>query len=331
MAMMHTVRFHEHGSPDVLRYEEVARPEPGPGEALVKIATIGVNYGDVMRRQAPDLYPMPSPLPWTCGGEAVGTVVEVGEGVSPAIIGQRSVVFPGKGCYSDYTVVPVNRIYQIAPALSDAQAIALFVQGLTAAFILSQSARLAPGETVLVQGAAGGVGSMAVQLAKIYGAGLVVGCAGSTEKCRLVESLGADLAVNYNDPDWAEQARVFTGGSGVDVVFEMTGGKVAEDSLGLLKMFGRSVVFGHTSGKALAIDMGKLPQQNLSVTGFYLRPYLDIGTLVVDTLAEFAEYVASGRLKVQLGGSFPLSQAAEAHRQLESRATIGKLVLTPDD
>ncbi|MEQ6332684.1 zinc-binding dehydrogenase [Sphingobium sp. MK2] len=330
MAKMNTVRFHEHGPPEVLRYEQVERPVPGPGEALVRISTIGVNYGDVMRRQAPDLYPMPSPLPWTCGGEAVGTVVEVGEGISPTILGQRSVVFPGKGCYSDYTVVPINRVYGISSELSDAQAIALFVQGLTAAFILRHSARLAPGEAVLVQGAAGGVGSLAVQLAKIQGAGLVIGCAGSAEKCRLVESLGADLAVNYTDPDWAEQVRAFTGGAGVDVVLEMTGGKVAEDSLGLLRMFGRSVVFGHTSGGALAIDMGMLPQRNLSVIGFYMRPYLDIGTLVADTLAEFADHVASGRLQVQLGGSFPLSRAADAHRQLESRSTTGKLVLIPD-
>jgi NADPH:quinone reductase len=331
MATMNTVRFHEHGTPDVLRYEEVARPEPGPGQALVKISTIGVNYGDVMRRQAPDLYPMPSPLPWTCGGEAVGTIVEVGEGVSPDIIGQRSVVFPGLGCYSDYTVVATNRIYKIAPALSDAQAIALFVQGLTAAFILRQSARLAPGETVLVQGAAGGVGSLAVQLAKIYGAGPVIGCAGSAEKCRLVEGLGADFAVNYTDPHWPDQVREFTKGQGVDVVLEMTGGKVAEECMKLLKMFGRSIVFGHTSGKALAVDMGKLPQQNLSVIGFYLRPYLDIGTMAADTLAEFADYVASGRLEVQLAGSFPLSRAADAHRLLESRSTVGKLVLVPDN
>jgi NADPH:quinone reductase len=331
MATMHTVRFHEHGSPEVLRYEEVTRPEPGPGEALVKISAIGVNYADVMRRQSPDLYPMPSPLPWTCGGEAVGTIVEVGEGVPTDIIGQRSVVFPGKGCYSDYTVVPQNRIYKIAPELSDAQAIALFVQGLTAALILSQSARLAPGETVLVQGAAGGVGSLAVQLAKIYGAGPVIGCAGSTEKCRLVESLGADLGVNYTDPTWADQVREFTGGQGVDVVLEMTGGKVAEDSLRLLKGFGRSIVFGHTSGKALSVNMGDLPQNNISVTGFYLRPYLDKGTLAADTLAEFADYVAVGRLSVQLGGSFPLSRAADAHRQLESRSTTGKLVLVPDN
>jgi NADPH:quinone reductase len=331
MPMMHTVRFHEHGAPDVLRYEEVERPVPGEGEVLVKISTIGVNYADVMRRQAPDLYPMPSPLPWTCGGEAVGVVTEVGAGVSPEIIGQRSVVFPGKGCYSDYTVVPLNRVYQIAPALNDAQAIALFVQGLTAALILRESARMKPGEAVLVQGAAGGVGSLAVQLAKIYGAGPVIGCAGSAEKCRLVEGLGADLAVNYTDPSWPDQVREFTGGQGVDIVMEMTGGQVAEDSLRLLKMFGRSVVFGHTSGKALAVEMGKLPQQNLSVIGFYLRPYLDLGTLAVDTLAEFAEFVAAGRLKVQLGGSFPLSRAADAHRQLEGRSTTGKLVMVPDN
>jgi NADPH:quinone reductase len=331
MPTMHTVRFHEHGSPDVLRYEEVPRPQAAAGQALVKISTTGVNYGDVMRRQSVDLYPMPSPLPWTCGSEAVGIVVEVGEGVSPDIIGQRSLVFPGQGCYSEYTTVPANRIYPIAPALSDGQALALFGQGLTAAFILRHSARLAAGETVLVQGAAGGVGSLAVQLAKIYGAGLVIGCAGSDEKCRRVEGLGADLCVNYTDPTWPDQVREFTGGRGVDVVMEMTGGKVAEESLRLLAMFGRSVVFGHTSGRALTVDSGALPQQNRAVIGFYLRPYLDIGTLVVDTLAEFGRFVEAGRLKVQLAGRFPLSQAADAHRALESRATVGKVLLIPGE
>ena len=330
MPTMHTVRFHEHGAPEVLRYEEVDRPEPGPGQALIKISAIGVNYGDVMRRQSPDLYPMPSPLPWTCGGEAVGVVVAVGEGVSSDLIGQRSVVFPGQGCYSDYTVAPTNRIYPISPALSDHQAIALFVLGLTAAFILRHSARLAPGETVLVQGAAGGVGSLAVQLAKLYGAGPVIGCAGSDEKCRLVEGLGADLCVNYTDPAWPDQVREFTHGRGVDIVMEMTGGKVADDSMRLLAMFGRSVVYGHTSGKAMPIELSQLPQQNLSVIGFYMRPYLDIGTQVVDRLAEFANYVESGQLKVQLAGSYPLSRAADAHRALESRSTVGKVVLVPE-
>ena len=330
MIKMHTIRFHHHGSPDVLRYEVVERPVAGAGQMLDKLSAVGVNYADVMRRKSRDLYPMPSPLPYTLGGEAVGTVLEVGPGVSPDLIGQRSIVFPGIGCYSDYAVVPENRVYKISEQLSDAQAIALFVQGLSASFILRYAARMTRGETVLVQGAAGGVGSLAVQLARIYGAGRVIGCAGTEEKCRLVEALGADLCVNYNDPDWAQRVRDFTGGEGVDIVMEMTGGTVAEECIGLLKPFARTVIFGHTSEHPISIEMAKLPPRNLTFTGFYFRPYLDRGSLVPDTLAEFADLVSNGRLNVQIAGSYALSRAADAHRLLESRSTVGKVILLPE-
>ncbi|WP_197274537.1 zinc-binding dehydrogenase [Novosphingobium sp. AAP83] len=331
MPTMNTVRFHQSGEPEVLIYEQVDRPAPMAGQVLVKVSAIGVNYADVMRRSAPDSYPVPSPLPYALGGEATGTIVELGAGVSPHYQGRRAIVFPGAGCYSDYVVVPVDRVFDLPEGLSDEDALALFVQGLTAAFVLRYSARLAHNETLLVQGAAGGVGNLAVQLGRQYGAGKIIGCASSPEKRALVERLGADLTVDYRDPAWPDQVRDFTQGKGVDVVMEMTGGTVAHQSISLLAPFGRSIIYGHSSGEKPIVDISILPPRNLSITGFYFRAFLDRADLVANTLQELATLVSTGRLEVQQGGKFPLSEAASAHRLLESRTSTGKLILEPDE
>ncbi|MEQ6332679.1 zinc-binding dehydrogenase [Sphingobium sp. MK2] len=327
--MMNAIRFHRKGPPEVLQYEMIDRPVPGVGHVLCRVRATGVNYADVMKR-AGDSYPIPVELPFIPGAEAVVEIVESGEGVDPGLIGQRAVVFPGASCYADYVVVPTNRVYRLPERLDDEQALALFGQGTTAGIMLRQSTRMAKGDVVLIQAAAGGVGLVAVQLAKAWGAGAVIGCASTPEKRALVKEYGADLVVDYNKPGWTEDVRAFTGGRGVDIVLEMTGGQIAEECFDLMAMFGRSVVFGSVSEQSWLLDTGRLAHRSLSVAGFWTRPHLDNPVLFESMLAEFADLIEEGKLKVHLGGRWPLSQAAKAHAAIESRTATGKQILVPD-
>lgn len=326
---MSAVRFHEHGEPDVLRYERVPCPAPAPGEVLARVEAIGVNFADTVRRRGGN-YPVPSPLPYTLGGEAVGEIVAVGEGGDSRLIGTRSFLFPGVGCYAEYAVVPVERLYPLPDGLDAARCIALFVQGLSAALILRQAARLQNGDTILVQGAAGGVGVLAVQLAKAWGAGTVIGAASTEAKRALALALGADLAVDYGKAGWGDEVRAATGGRGVDLVLEMTGGSIAEESMALLAPFGRSVVYGFASEQHWSVDPETMPPRNLTVTGFWFRPYLERRALLLELLEELGTLAAAGKLRIEIDRVLPLSRAAEAHAALETRATSGKVVLVPD-
>jgi len=326
---MHAVRFHAHGEPDVLQYDTVPCPGPGAGEVLARIEAIGMNFADTVRRRGGN-YPVPSPLPFTLGGEAVGEIVAVGAGCDSALIGTRSFLFPGVGCYAEYAVVPLDRLYPLPPGLDAAHSIAIFVQGLSAALILKQAARLEAGQSVLVQGAAGGVGVFAVQLAKAWGAGTVIGAASTEAKRALVTALGADFAVDYGRPGWGDEVRAATGGRGVDIVLEMTGGRIAEESLALIAPFGRAIVYGNASEQHWAVDPETLPPRNLSVTGFWFRPYLERRALLLELLGELGALAAASKLRIEIDRILPLSRAAEAHRALETRGTSGKLVLVPD-
>jgi NADPH2:quinone reductase len=328
MVTMKTVRFHTLGDPDVLRFEAVARPEPGPGQVLVKVEATGINFADVVRRRG-DPYPVPSPLPYTLGGECVGVVEAVGEGADATLVGKRMFAFPGAGCYAEYVLAPTERLFAFPKALDPVAGISLFVQGLTAALILQRAGRMTRGETVFVQGAAGGVGFLAIQLAKVYGAGMVIGAASSPAKRELVLAHGADLAVDYTASGWPEEIRAATGGRGVDLVLEMTGGEVGRQSFKLLAPFGRSIVYGVASREALIVNTEEMPPHNVSVGGFYLRSYLPQRELIESLLAQFGDLVQRGQLKIHTGGVYALRDAAEAHRAMEGRGTAGKLVLVP--
>lgn len=326
---MNAIRFHAHGGPEVLTFERVPRPEPGPREVLIRTRATGVNFADVLRRKGGP-YPAASPFPYLLGGEAVGIVTAVGSQMDAALIGRRVLVFPGQGSYAEHVVAPSDRVYPLPDHLPDDIALALFVQGLTASLTLRRLLRLQAGETVLVQAAAGGVGSIAVQLARLYGAGKVIGCVSSPGKAALVTSLGADAAVNYTQPGWDDEVRALTGGRGVDAVLEVTGGDVARRSFGLLATFGRIAIYGQTGDESWTLDTQALCPVCATVSGFWLRQYLSDQDAVVAELHQLADHVAAGRLRIQIGGRFALSDAASAHRALESRATSGKLVLIPD-
>jgi NADPH:quinone reductase len=328
-SMMNAIRLHGQGGPEMLTYERIPVPQPAPGEVVIRTRATGVNFADVVRRRG-GAYAVSTPLPYALGGEAVGVVEQVGEGVDPELLGRRVLVFPGQGSYAEFVAAPEMRVYPLPDTLPDAEALALFVQGLTAALILKRHVRMGRSDTVLVQAAAGGVGSIAVQLARHYGAHKVIGCASSAQKRALVLSLGADAAVDYSRAGWDEEVRALTNGQGVDVVMEVTGGAIARTSFSLLKTFGRVCAYGLTSEERWEIDTQSLCPKCAFVSGFWLRQYLDDKPLILAELGELASLVATGTLKIQIGGRFRLSDAASAHQALENRASTGKLILVPD-
>ncbi len=328
---MLAVRFYQHGGPEVLKCEEVPTPRPGADEVLIRVEAAGVNYADTVRRNG-DYYPVPTVLPAILGGEIVGSIEALGEGVEHLEVGAKVFALIDVGGYAQYAVAPISSIIPVPEGIDPIQGIALIVQGLTAALVLKETAGLRAGERILIQGAAGGVGLLSVQLAKIYGAGLVIAAASSPEKREFALGLGADSAVDYTKPDWPQQVLEATDGHGVDIVQEMTGGHVFQQSLDCLTKFGRMVVYGFASREPVNLDPGRLLPFNHTITGFYLGGFLhDKQELVNTTLAELTGFVVSGRLKLHMGGAFPLPKAAEAHRLLESRQTKGKIIILPWD
>ena len=325
---MKAIRYHEKGGPEVLRLEEVPMPEPGSHEVLIKVEAAGVNYADTMRRWG-DYYPIPTPLPHIPGGELVGTVTATGAGVDTRKIGQRVFAWPVSGAYAQFVASPVERTAPCPAGLAPTAAVAILIQGLTAALLLREAAHLQRGETVFVEAAAGGVGLLAVQLAKLYGAGKVIAGASTGEKRELAQSVGADAAVDYTTPGWSKQVLALNGGRGVDVILEMTGGKVFEEALHCLGPLGRTVVYGVASREPYSVPTPPLIGAGHGVIGFALPLYLQRPGLVGDTLRELAEWVRSDKLKVKIGAAFPLVEAADAHRMLEGRKSVGKLVMLP--
>ena len=209
---MKAVRFHKTGEPGVLVYEDVPDPTPKEGEVLIRIEAVGLNFADVMRRRGDD-YPQPSPPPFILGAEVAGTIAAVGNGVTSLAVGTPVLATPGAGGYAQYLCVPAATVIPLPDGMSAVQAAALMGHGLTAALALRKAARLVAGESVLIEGAAGGVGSFAVQLAKLYGAGKVVAAASTPEKRAIAERLGADASVDYMAPRWAEEVKDLTNGS----------------------------------------------------------------------------------------------------------------------
>ncbi len=325
---MKAVRFHRTGGPEVLVYEDVPDPVPAAGEVLIRIEAVGMNFADVMRRRGDD-YPEPSPTPFVLGVEVAGTVVGVGAGVASPRIGTPVLAMPGAGGYAQYICMPAVKVMPLPAGVDAVQAAAMMVNGITAALALRQAARLAPGESVLVEGAAGGVGSFAIQLARLHGAGLVIGAASTPDKRAAAERLGADAAVDYTAAGWVDQVRALTKGRGVDVVLEMAGGDTVGQALEAMAPFGRMVFLGQASGKTALIDPWRLTVPHRSVIGFTIGAYLAFPELLMSTVRELIGFILAGRLSIQVGTVLPLSQAARAHALLEGRKTRGKVVLQP--
>ena len=334
---MKVMRAHEYGTPDVLRYETAWDLNPAAGEILIKVESASVNYSDIARRSNA-LYPFPTPLPYIPGSEVAGVIEALGEGVKGPPVGTPVFALAGAGSngYAQYVLTPARQVVPIPEGVSPDEAAALPVAGTTALMVLRETANLQPGETVLIQGAAGGVGSYAVQLAKILGAGKVIGLTSSAAKERKVLELGADYAVDYTRPDWPERVRDLTGGQGADVILEMSGGEVFGQGLGCLAPFGRCVVYGMASGQPLVFDEPSVksffynPSLNQSVHVFNFGLWFGMRTgQAARAMGDLIGYVASKQVKVEIDQVLPLSQAAEAHRLIEQRKTTGKIILKP--
>jgi NADPH:quinone reductase len=319
------VQITEFGGPDVLRVTEVEEPVAGEGQVLIDVDTAGVNYADT--HQAENSYLARQQLPLIPGAEVVGRV-RGGD-----LDGRRVVALLSRaGGYAEVARAPRSLVQPLSDDLTDRQALALIVQGTTAWHLLRTSTHLEPGQSVLVQSAAGGVGSIAVQLAKAWGAGRVIGTASTAAKRELAESLGADVAIDLSDrPDAdavATAIRAANGGHGVDVVLEMTGGHVFDGSLQALKPLGRLAVFGMASRTPPEpVQIGALMGTSKTVTGFWLMHTLILPGGLARPLEELTSMVRAGRLTVITGGSYPLAEVATAHRDIRSRADSGKLVL----
>jgi NADPH:quinone reductase-like Zn-dependent oxidoreductase len=335
---MHAIRAHQFGSPDVLVYETMPTPTPGPGEILTRVEAAAVNYADLMRRSATP-YPFPTSLPYHPGSEVAGTVAALGEGVAGPALGTPVFALVGRdgsSGYAQYATASANQVIPIPPGLSSDQACAVVVAGLTALLILKQVGRVQPGETVFVPGAGGGVGLYAVQLAKLLGAGLVIGGASSDIKRSAAQAHGADIVIDYTQADWAAQVQAHTGGRGADVVLEMSGGAVFAESLRCLAPFGRMVVFGMAGREPLQFDPAAQmeffyrPALNQSLLVFNLGLWFGLQpAIAVGALEELIGYVARGLLQVPISHRFPLAEAAAAHRLIEARQTTGKVILQP--
>jgi NADPH:quinone reductase len=321
---MKAIRIHETGAPEVMQLEEMETPAPKAGEVLIKVAAAGVNYADLAQRAG--AYLTPTRTPMTPGMEIAGTVVALGEGVSSVTEGTRVAAFCDGG-YAEYAISQASMVIPIPPALDFTHAAAFPLQGITAYQLLQESAHIQSGESVLVHAAAGGVGTLAVQLAKLLGAGTVIGTASNAEKLDLVRRLGADAAINYTEDDWVEQVKNATGGKGADIILEMVGGTISEQSLRCLATFGRMVVYGAASGQIAQFSGPQLMYKNQSIIGYWLAGQISRTDRITMAIVSLMQYLLSGQLEIIVGQTFPLEQAVEAHKAIAERRTTGKVVL----
>ncbi len=262
----------------------------------------------------------------TPGMEIAGTVVALGDGVSSVVEGTRVAAFC-EGGYAEYAISQAAMVIPIPPALDFTHAAAFPLQGIAAYQLLHESAHIQPGESVLVHAAAGGVGTLAVQLAKLMGAGSVIGTASNAGKLDLVRRLGADAAINYTEQDWVEQVKNATGGKGADIILEMVGGAISEQSLQCLAPFGRMVVYGAASGQIAQFSGIQLMYKNQAIIGYWLASQISRPDRITLAIMSLMQYLLSGQLEIIVGQTFLLEQAVEAHRVIAERKTTGKVVL----
>ncbi|OCP16227.1 quinone oxidoreductase family protein [Ensifer sp. LC163] len=326
---MKAIQYRSFGGPEVLRLVDMPTPVPKRGEALVRVEAAGLNFFEVLMRQ--DRYAVTPDLPMVPGVEVAGVVEALGEGTQTVAIGARVAVpmfafARGVGGCAEYVAIDAGALVPIPDDVSFEVATALMIQGLTALHLVRQSDPR--GKTVLVSAAVGGVGSLLIQLAKEAGAKTVIALAGGSEKVAFARTLGADLAIDYRAADWQAALGVRPAGGPVETIYDMVGGSFTKSALGVLAP-GGDLVFGAMGRFELeAADIEQVLSANQSLRGFALLPLLAPSALKAD-LGDLFRRVENGKLKVHVGGRFPLGQAAEGHRAMETRSTIGKIVLVP--
>ncbi|HEY4279335.1 MAG TPA: zinc-binding dehydrogenase [Conexibacter sp.] len=316
---MRAIQQQEFGGPEVLQLVELPRPVPAHGELLIEVSRAGLNFADTHQRT--NDYIAKAQLPLTPGSEVAGVRVDTGERVI-ALTG-------GKGGYAEYAVAQASLAFPIPDGVDDGTALALLIQGLTAWHLYKTSARVQPGDSVVVHSAAGGVGSLAVQLGRPLGAGRVIATASSEEKRALALELGADVAIDGSPENLTERLIEANDGKEVDVVFELAGGAVFDASFAALAPFGRIVAYGIATREQNELRTGKLMRTSRTVAGFWFQHTLGRPDLLDAALADLFARAARGELRVVVGATYPLAQAAQAQTDLAQRRTHGKLLLDP--
>jgi NADPH2:quinone reductase len=315
---MRAIQISEFGGPEVLELVDVPDPSPTDGFDLIEVTAAGVNFADT--HQTDDSYLSSTTLPVIPGSEVVGRTAD----------GRRVAALVGAGGYAEKALAPRGVSFDVPDGVSDEQALALLVQGLTAWHLLRTCGRMKPGETVVVHAAAGGVGTLAVQLAKQWGAARVIGTASSAEKRELAESLGADVTVDAGTDDMNAALRAANDGKKVDVVLEMVGGPTFDGSLRALAPWGRLIVFGMASRiPPKPVEPASLMMGSKTVMGFWLIDCMRDLSMLNEPMAELFAMTADGRLRPVVGAAYPLADARRAHEDMRARATTGKVVLDP--
>ncbi|MBA3667606.1 MAG: zinc-binding dehydrogenase [Sphingomonas sp.] len=322
---MRAIQVHEFGSPRVMRIQEVADPHPGDGQVVIEVSSAGVMFRDTMVRSGSqpgvELHYIP-------GNEVGGIVIAVGAGVDANLVGQQFVArLQGSGGYAERAIASVGELLAVPDGLTVQQAVALLANGRTALGIVRE-ARIGPTDRVLVEAAAGGVGSLLVQLARNAGAAMVIGAARGERKLQLLRELGVE-AVDYGNPAWPDHVRELTAGEGIDVVLDGLGGEIALAAFELLRGAGRMIVFGYASGTPVELTALDTFRRGASIVGYSPPRVMRRPDEMRQLSEEVMHMAAAGALKPIIGQSFPLKQAAEAHQAIEARETTGKVLLEP--
>jgi NADPH2:quinone reductase len=324
--MTHAIRVHHYGGPEVLSFDKVEVGMPGPGEARLEQTAIGLNYIDVYGRTG--FYPQPS-LPFVPGMEGVGIVTAIGPGVEGLAVGDRVAYAGPIGAYAEERLIAADRVVKVPPSISDEIAAAIMLKGMTAQYLLRRTYKVGAGTTLLFHAAAGGVGLIASQWAAALGA-TVIGTVGSQEKAEIAKAHGCVHVINYREDDFVERVKELTSGRGVDVVYDSIGKDTFPGSLDSLKPLGLWVSFGQASGPVPDFRISLLAQKgSLFATRPSLGNYTAARQDLVASANDLFDVVSSGKVKISINQTYPLAEAARAHRELEARLTTGSTLLLP--
>jgi len=325
--MVAAVRVHKNGGPEVLTYEDVQVPAPGPGQVRVKNHACGLNFIDTYFRSG--LYPSAGGLPFIAGNEGAGEVVAIGPGVTEVKVGDRVGYTATLGSYAAERIMPADRVVKLPDAISYEQAAGMMLKGMTVAYLLHRTFKLQKGMNVLIHAAAGGIGLIACQWANLIGAN-VIGTVGSPEKAELAKKNGCHHTILYRQDDFVAKVKEITGGKLCDVVYDGVGKATFPASLDCIRPLGMFASFGNSSGSIEAFNINLLQQKG---SLFCTRPTLNTYTAKREDLLAIANdlfnVVASGKVKIPVNQTYPLKDAAQAHRDLEARKTTGSTVLLP--
>jgi NADPH2:quinone reductase len=322
--MVYAIRVYEYGGPEMMKWEEIDVPAPGPGQAKIRQDFSGLNFIDIYHRTG--LYPQPS-FPFVLGAEGAGVVLDVGSGVTDVAPGDRVAYASVIGSYAEERLIPADRLVKLPDGIDTRLAAAAMLQGMTVQYLLRQTYNVGPETTLLFHAAAGGVGSIATQWAAHLGA-TVIGTVGSAEKAEMAKENGCTHVINYKTENFVERVKEITGGKGVDVVYDSIGKDTFPASLDCLRPRGLWVTFGNSSGPVPPFEVGMLaPKGSLFATRPTLNHYTASRADLLATAGDLFDILKNGHVKIPINQTYALKDAAEAHRDLEARKTTGSTVL----